>query len=65
MFAKWVNNKVGEKINTRINVLNNTHHKHKHKVSLNVPDTKMALELIHSRFEVVMIDKASGNIALT
>ena len=65
MFAKWVNNKVGEKINTRINVLNNTHHKHKHKVSLKIPDTKMALELIHSRFEVVLIDKASGNIALT
>ena len=39
MFPEWPN-KVKEKITTRIDILNNTLHKHKHEDSLNSPDSK-------------------------
>ena len=38
--------------------------KFKHDNSLNPPDTKTALELIHNRFAVAPSDKARDKIAL-
>ena len=63
MFPEWAN-KVKEKITTRIDILNNTLHKHKHEDSLNSPDSKKALESNHNSFVVVLIHKAALNIAV-
>ena len=56
--------KVKEKIDTRTGIPNKTLNKFKHDNSLNPPDTKTALELIHNRFAVAPSDKARDKIAL-
>ena len=56
MFAEW-SKWVKEKIETRIEILN----EHKHEDPLNSPNTKKALS-IHNRFVVVPTGKATGNV---
>ena len=62
-FSEWTNN-IKNKINNRIEVLNNTLHKYKRFDALSSPDIRAALENVHKDFVVVPIDKATGNIAL-
>ena len=62
-FSEWTNN-IKNKINNRIEVLNNTLHKYKQFDALSSPDIRAALENVHKDFVVVPIDKATGNIAL-
>ena len=54
MFGDWVK-KVKEKIDNRTSILN-FFHKHEQKDFLNYSDTKKALDSIHRRFVVVLID---------
>ena len=62
-FSEWTNN-IKNKINKRIEVLNNTLHKYKQSDALSSPDIRAALENVQKDFVVVPIDKATGNIAL-
>ena len=62
-FAEWIAN-IKEKINTRIVTLNRTLDIYQQKNSLDSPGVRNALETIHSKYVVVPIDKATGNIAL-
>ena len=62
-FSEWTNN-IKDKINNRIEVLNNTLHKYKQFDALSSPDINAALENLHKGFVVVPIDKATGKIAL-
>lgn len=63
VFNEWIN-KIKAKLNSRIEVLDSTLHNYKCENSLGSPDVKKALELVHSKFVVVPVDKATGNIAL-
>ena len=62
-FTEWVSN-IKEKINSRIKVLNENLNIYHQENSLDSPDIKKALDFIHSKYVVVPVDKASGNIAL-
>ena len=62
-FSEWTNN-IKNKINNRIEVLNNTLHKYKQFDALSSPAVRAALENVHKYFVVVPIDKTTGNIAL-
>ena len=62
-FSDWTNN-IKNKINNRIEVLNNTLHKYKQSDALSSPDIRAALENVQKDFVVVPIDKATGTIAL-
>ena len=62
VFSEWISN-IKIKIDRKIESLNNTLHIYEHEDSLSSPDIKNALQLIHSKYVVVPIDKATGNIA--
>ena len=62
-FAEWINN-IKLKIDDRIQVLKNSLHTYYNDDSLSSPSVKNALNDIHTKYVVVPIDKATGNIAL-
>ena len=62
-FSEWTNN-IKNKINNRIEVLNNTLHIYKHCDAQSSPDIRAALENVQIDFVLVPIDKATWNIAL-
>ena len=62
-FTEWISN-IKSKINKRIVVLKDTLHLYQHERSLDSPEVELALQSIHSKYVVVPIDKATGNISL-